>query len=426
MARWASGSTPVRSITLTERTEGWPAGLYLAYLSLRRAKDRNAFIESFGARDRLVGEYLIEQVLTALGPAEREFMLVTSIVDEVNGSLADALTGAEGSAARLVELERGNVFITRLDDRREWFRYHHLLLELLRLELAKTTPERHHDLHIRAATWFEEAGDADRAIQHAIDGDDAERSARLISASYLQALEWGRIESVMAWLDRIGDDRIKADARLSIVKAWVMHFIGLHAEGVAALGDAMASSYVGVLPDGASSIEASAALMGAAFPGGDVGAMLANARRAFELESRPPSPWRTTVHVLLGFALVRDGSFAEAERYLELGSELATRSDSWMDAVGARSLRGRIAMEAGDPTSAERFAREAVDLADAHGVSPTASGAFARVVLGGLLTELGRGRRGRCSPRGDDARHPDLPRAIRLGRRSPRTHPGPA
>ncbi len=381
-------------VTLTERTEGWPAGLYLAYLSIRRTKDRAAFISGFGGKNRLVGEYLTEQVLTALGPAERDFMLVTSVVDEVNGPLADALTGTEGSAARLVDLERANVFITPLDDRREWYRYHHLLLELLRLELAKTTPEMHHDLHIRAATWFEQARDADRAIQHAIDGDDAERAARLISASYLQALEWGRIESVVGWLERIGDERIKADARLSIVKAWVMHFLGLHADGAAALADAMASSYVGVLPDGASSVEASAALMGAAFPAGDVGSMLANARRAFELESRPPSPWRTTVHVLLGFALVRDGSFAEAERYLELGSELAIRSDSWMDAVGARALRGRVAMHAGDPSSAERYAREAVDLADAHGVSPTASGAFARVVLGGLLAEMGNASEG--------------------------------
>jgi LuxR family transcriptional regulator, maltose regulon positive regulatory protein len=380
-----------RSVTtLTERTEGWPAGLYLAYLSLRRAKDRKAFIDAFGARDRLVGEYLTEQVLTALGPADREFMLMTAVVDEVNGSLADVMTGTNGSAARLVELERANVFITPLDERREWYRYHHLLLELLRLELANTKPGTHHDLHVRAATWFEAAGDADRAIHHAIEGDDADRAARLISASYLQALEWGRIESVMTWLDRVGDERIRTDARLSIVKAWVMHFMGLHAEGEAALADAMASSYVGVLPDGASSIEASAALMGAAFPGGDIGSMLANARRAFELESRPPSPWRTTVHVLLGFALVRDGSFAEADRYLELGSELATRSDSWMDAVGARSLRGRVAMHAGDPSSAERFAREAVDLADTHGVAPTASGAFARVVLGGILAEVGQ------------------------------------
>ena len=124
-------------VTLTERTEGWPAGLYLAYLSIRRTKDRAAFISGFGGKNRLVGEYLTEQVLKALGPAERDFMLVTSVVDEVNGPLADALTGSQGSSARLVELERANVFITPLDDRREWYRYHHLLLELLRLELAQ-------------------------------------------------------------------------------------------------------------------------------------------------------------------------------------------------------------------------------------------------------------------------------------------------
>ena len=406
-------------VTLTERTEGWPAGLYLAYLSIRRTKDRAAFISGFGGKNRLVGEYLTEQVLTALGPAERDFMLVTSVVDEVNGPLADALTGSEGSAARLVDLERANVFITPLDDRREWYRYHHLLLELLRLELAKTTPETHHDLHIRAATWFEQAGDADRAIQHAIDGDDAERAARLISASYLQALEWGRIESVVGWLERIGDDRIKADARLSIVKAWVMHFLGLHADGAAALADAMASSYVGVLPDGASSVEASAALMGAAFPAGDVGSMLANARRAFELESRPPSPWRTTVHVLLGFALVRDGSFAEAERYLELGSELAIRSDSWMDAVGARVVagprrharRGSVVRRAVRP-GGRRPGRRTRRLPD--GVRGIRS-RRPRWAPGGDGQRLGGSR----TPRGDDGRGAHLPRAVVAGRYPP-------
>ena len=374
---------------LHDRTEGWPAGLYLAYLSMRGAKDREAFVASFGASNRHVDDYLTEQVLAALDPEMLRFMLATSIVDELSGPLADAMTAGEGSAQRLTELERANVFLTPLDDKREWYRYHHLLQELLRLELRRRSPSDEAALHLRASAWFEGVGDADRAIRHAVDGGDRERAARLISGSYLQAIEWGRIATVATWLQRIGEESIAADARLAIVKAWIMHFLGLHAEGWAALAAARRSSYEGVLPDGASSVEASAALMGAAFPGGDVGNMLTSARRAYELESHLGSPWRTTVHVLLGFALVRAGSFAEADGYLETGGDLATQSSMWMDAVGARSLRARVAAERGDGDVATSFGREAVDLADAHGVTKTPTGAFARAVLGEVLVQAG-------------------------------------
>ena len=374
---------------LHERTEGWPAGVYLAYLSLRGAADREQFVATFGASNRHVGDYLNEQVLASLEATELEFMLATCVVDELNGPLADALTGSTGSAKRLIELARANVFLSPLDDRREWYRYHHLLAELLRIELHRDAPEAESSQHLRASIWLEDAGDADRAIRHAIDGGYHERAARLISGTYLHALELGRIATISSWLDKIGEDRVSADARLGIVRAWILHFLGLHAEGAAAMEGAQRSSFDGVLPDGASSIEASAALMGAAFPGGDVGAMLANARRAFELESHAGSPWRTTVHVLLGFALVRNGDFMEADRYLELGAELANRSSMWMDAVGAGALRARVAIETGDPAVAERLARESVALSDAHGVTPTASGAFARAVLGWILVRNG-------------------------------------
>jgi LuxR family maltose regulon positive regulatory protein len=379
---------------LHERTEGWPAGIYLAYLSLRRTSDRKAFVATFGASNRHVDDYLTEQVLPAFEPRDLDFMLATCLVDELCGSLADALTGGRSSAQRLVELERANVFLTPLDDTREWYRYHHLLSDVLRRELRRDAPEAASAQHLRASIWYEDAGDADLAIRHAIDGGYLERAARLIGGSYLQALELGRIATISSWLAKIGADRVEADPRLGVVRAWIMHFQGLHAEAEAALAAAQRSSFDGVLPDGSSSMDASAALMGAAFPGGDVGRMEANARRAFELESHAGSPWRTTVHVLYGFALVRNGRFEEADRYLELGAELANRSGMWMDAVGAASLRALVASQRDDGGAAERHARESVALSDAHGVTPTASGAFARAVLGAVLARNGHAEEG--------------------------------
>ncbi|HEX5015036.1 MAG TPA: LuxR C-terminal-related transcriptional regulator [Candidatus Limnocylindrales bacterium] len=375
---------------LHERTEGWPAGLYLAYLSMRANADRRAFVETFGASNRHVIDYLTEQVLMALDPDTLRFMLATSIVDTISGPLADAITGESGSAPRLIELERANVFISPLDDRREWYRYHHLLRELLSIELDRRHPDRVPLLHQQAAVWFAENRLPDRAVRHAIAAGDLDLAARVISENYLNLLELGRTATLLGWLEQMPPDAIEADRRLGVVKAWTMHFLGRHDEGNAALAVAIAApAATGPQPDGASSIDATAALIGAAFPGDDAGRMLASARRAFDLEGGRESPWRTTVHVLLGFALARCGRWDEAREPLRVGAELAMAAGMWMDAVGARSLLAWVELETGDPATAEHFARAAIDLGDANGLGPTATYAYARTILGLVLVRRG-------------------------------------
>jgi LuxR family transcriptional regulator, maltose regulon positive regulatory protein len=375
---------------LHERTEGWPAGLYLAYLSMRASSDRRAFVETFGASNRHVIDYLTEQVLIALDPDHLRFMLATSIVDTVCGSLADAITTETGSAQRLAELERANVFITPLDERREWYRYHHLLAELLQIELGRRHPNEIQLLQQRAALWYAEHALPDRAVRHAIEAGDIDLAARVISENYLQLLELGRTATLMGWLDALPPEAIESDRRLGVVKAWTNHFLGRHTEGDSALAAAVrAPASAGPLPDGASSIDATAALIGAAFPGDDVGRMVYSARRAFEFEARRESPWRVTVHVLLGFALARNGEFEEAREPLLIGADLATTGGMWMDAVGARTLLGRVELEVGDPDVAEGFARDALVVADEHGLSSTPTYAYGRAILGLILVERG-------------------------------------
>ena len=381
---------PAAVETLHERTEGWPAGLYLAYLSMQAAPDRQAFVDTFGASNRHVIDYLTEQVLIALDPDLLRFMLATSIVDAVCGGLADAITGESGSALRLAELERGNVFITPLDERREWYRYHHLLAELLSIELDRRQPDTKPLLHQRAATWYAEHGLPDRAVRHAIAAGDIDLAAQVISEHYLRWLEMGRTTTLLGWLESMPPDAVETDRRLGVVKAWTMHFLGRHEEGNAALVDAIrAPTAAGPLPDGASSIDATAALIGAAFPGDDVGRMLTSARRAFEFEANRDSPWRTTVHVLLGFALVRSARFEEAREPLLLGAELASKLGLWMDAVGARTLLGRVELETGNPDGAERYARAAIDVADEQGLGGTPTFAYAQSILGLILVRRG-------------------------------------
>jgi ATP/maltotriose-dependent transcriptional regulator MalT len=374
---------------LHERTDGWPAGLYLAYLSMRTADNRDAFVETFGGSNRHVYDYLTEQVLTSLEPDTLEFMLTTSIVDRISGPLADAITEQSGSAQRLIALERANVFIAPLDDRREFYRYHPLLADLLQAELLRREPRRGPGLHRRAAAWYDRAGDADRAVRHAIRADDIDLAADVVGRNYLQEIQWGRMATLTGWLDALGPDAVQEDRRLGVVKAWTMHFLGRHAEGDAALAAARRASGRGALPDGASSIEATGALIGAAFPGGDVGKMLASARRAFALEGNRNSPWRVTVHVQLGFALVRAGQYAEALGPLRTAIELATSSELWMDAVGSRSLFARAELEVGDPANAEAVAREAIGLGELHGLGQTPTHAYARGTLGTVLVRRG-------------------------------------
>jgi LuxR family maltose regulon positive regulatory protein len=361
---------------------------------MRDSPERESFVATFGASNRHVIDYLTEQVLISLEPDTLRFMLTTSIVDTVCGPLADAIVDGSGSSLLLAEMERANVFITPLDERREWYRYHHLLAELLRIELARRQPGQVAVFHQRAARWYAGAGDPDRAVRHAIAAGDADLAARVIGESYLQLLELGRIATLVGWLDALGPDTVESDRRLSVVKAWTMHFLGRHQDGDAALAAAIRAPAVGAMPDGSSSIDATAALMGAAFPGNDVARMLANSRRAFDFEANRESPWRITVHVQLGFALVRAGKFDEARDLLQYGGELASGRGMWMDAVGARTLLARVEVETGEPELAVALAREAMTMADEHGLALSPTGAYAKAILGAVLVRRGEAEAG--------------------------------
>ena len=139
---------------LVERTEGWPAGLYLAALSLHGRADPHEFIEDFAGDDRHLVDYLTAEVLGGQSDEMREFLLATSILDRFNASLCDAVTLGDRSAQILRDVERSNLFLVPLDDRRHWYRYHHLFADLLRHELRVAAPVKELDLQRRAAAWM--------------------------------------------------------------------------------------------------------------------------------------------------------------------------------------------------------------------------------------------------------------------------------
>src|SRR6266568_5538731 len=166
---------------LHQRTEGWVAGLGLAALSLADHPDPERFVAEFSGSDRTVAEYLIAEMLEREPGDVKDLLLRTSLLDRVNGELADLLTGRPGSERILLELEGANAFVVSLDPERTWFRYHHLFGDFLRLELRRTLPEEIPALHRRAAEWFSGHGEVLDAIRHTQAAGDWHDAARLLA-----------------------------------------------------------------------------------------------------------------------------------------------------------------------------------------------------------------------------------------------------
>jgi LuxR family maltose regulon positive regulatory protein len=166
---------------LYQRTEGWAAALRLAVISLSGHPDPERFVAEFSGTDRAIGEYLMAEMLERQ-PGEVQIMLLrTSLVDRVNGELADLLADRSGSEQMLLGLEDANAFVVSLDAERTWFRYHQLLADFLRLELRRTSADEVPDLHRRAAQWFADHGDVVEAVRHTLAAGDWPDAARLVA-----------------------------------------------------------------------------------------------------------------------------------------------------------------------------------------------------------------------------------------------------
>lgn len=191
---------------LDKRTEGWVAGLQLAALSMQGKSNAAEFIRSFSGAHQFVLDYLLEEVLQKQSEAVQEFLLHTSILNQLNGSLCDALWQDETLSAQtmLEQLERANLFVIPLDDERRWYRYHHLFRDLLRQRLShKHGRDEIAQIHIRASEWFEQNGDIGGAFHHAVTVADFERAARLLESSWLGMDETFQTGTWLGWANQL-------------------------------------------------------------------------------------------------------------------------------------------------------------------------------------------------------------------------------
>lgn len=211
---------------LESRTEGWIAGLQLAAISLQGSEDRTAFIKSFTGGHRLVLDFLIEEVLAQQSQNVQTFLLQTSILNRLNGSLCDAVTGKKDGQETLEILERKNLFIVPMDNERRWYRYHHLFADLLKQQLISSNSGEVNELHVKAAIWYETNDDLSEAVHHALAGEDLKIASRLIEKGALTALENSNFRFILDSVELLPESILLNSPWLYIYHAWALLLTG--------------------------------------------------------------------------------------------------------------------------------------------------------------------------------------------------------
>jgi ATP/maltotriose-dependent transcriptional regulator MalT len=208
---------------LEARTEGWIAGLQLAALSMQGREDITSFIQAFTGSHHFVLDYLVEEVLQRQPEHVRSFLLQTAILDRLCAPLCNALTEREDGKEMLDVLERSNLFLTPLDDQRQWYRYHHLFADVLQAHLIEAQPDRVATLHWQASAWYERNGLRSDAIHHALAAKDFQRAASLIELAW-PATEDGSIQPTtwLSWVRSLPDELVHARPVLNVGYAYAL------------------------------------------------------------------------------------------------------------------------------------------------------------------------------------------------------------
>ena len=198
--------------SINRSTEGWPAGLYLTALSIRsKAADRTATVRASPMTDGLVADYIRTEILSRLTDDELGFLLDASALERLSGPLCDNVMDRDDSGQRLDDLARANLLLIPLDDRHEWYRYHHLLREHLLAELLRRNEPRVKALHVRAAAWHGSHADDETALDYAMMAGDFDLAARLLPQLAQRAYNSGRVSSLRRWFEAIDRGGVPLD-----------------------------------------------------------------------------------------------------------------------------------------------------------------------------------------------------------------------
>jgi LuxR family maltose regulon positive regulatory protein len=345
---------------VTERTEGWPAGLYLAAVI---AKESDGQAAAVTGDDRYLADYLYNEVLSRQPEDMRRFLRRTAVLDQLCGPLCDAVLGSTGAAGRLRSLEAASQFVIPLDRRREWYRYHALFREFLLGELGHTEPGIIMALHQRAADWYEANGSPALALEHLLHTTDWDRSTLLATALGLPTYFAGQLTTVQRWSRAIGDANIERYPPLAVWRCWQAALSGdtAGAQRWAAFLDA--ATFGGAPADGSASFESSRAIVRAVMCASGPEPMMADA--AFAVAQEPAwSPLRADALWLLGEAHLLAGQLDEARSLLTEASTVAVQKGSTDTGVLCDSGLALLAMDRGEWQEAARRLESALATID--------------------------------------------------------------
>jgi LuxR family transcriptional regulator, maltose regulon positive regulatory protein len=353
--------------TLVRRAEGWPAGVYLAARAIRTASDPAVAARRLTGDDPYILDYFRDEFLVRESPEMVRFLMRTAALDQMSGALCDHVLARSGSARLLAEAARRNLFVVPLDRRGEWYRYHSLVAEMLLSELRRREPGEESRVHRRAAGWYEEQGQPEKAIGHRLSGGDTLAAARLINRHAPDFAAAGRLQTVRRWLDALGQDGLVSYPPLAITAAWTLALIGDGAGAQRCLHAAERGSFDGPLPDGSSSLTSAITILRASLGALGIDRMLLDASAATESEP-PGSPWFPAAMATLGIAHALAGAADVAVKELDLAARFGAEGRPPTAAVAALAELSLLAMDRNDWADAEENARQAVNLIETAGI----------------------------------------------------------
>jgi LuxR family maltose regulon positive regulatory protein len=381
---------------LHQRTEGWAAGLRLAVISLGDHPDPERFVKEFSGTDRAIGEYLMAEMLERQPRDVQSMLLRTSLVDRMNGELADLLAGRSGSEQMLLELEEANAFVVSLDAQRTWFRYHQLLADFLRLELRRTLADELGGLHRRAARWFADRGEVVEAVRHTLAAGDWPDAARLVADHSFRWVLDGEAGTIRAVLQAFPEGASVDHPDLALAHAAAELNQGRLEEAAVQL--ALAESHVQGAPPACRrrlAVAIASLWLALARRSGQfrevieqVNVLEASMSDESSDEIAMGSELRGVALLNLGIVETWSGRLADAERHLSEGAALAHTIGRPYLEVACRAHQGFPSKHVSVATARER-GRQAVALAERYGLDDRPILAPALGAVGGMAIWMG-------------------------------------
>jgi LuxR family maltose regulon positive regulatory protein len=331
---------------LDRRTEGWIAGLQLAALSLQGRQDASQFVRDFAGSNRFILDYLIDEVFLWQSPEVKDFLLKTSILDQLCASLCDEVLQDDrvNSQDVLQALEGANLFVIALDQNRDWYRYHHLFSDLLRYRLREVQDPPEAVLHQRASQWYESRGLFPESIQHALAAADWGRAVGLLVQVNERMFKHGEVVALLNWLAKLPDPLVRSHPQLCLMMSWAFLLTGQFDQADTFLISAVQL----VPPDSPFAGDIAAAQAYSARSRGEMGKAIELSEKALALLPETNYSARSSITMNLGIAYWHMGRMDDAQLVLDQTLDAAQKSGNIYSLLTAQVFLARVAAVRGE------------------------------------------------------------------------------